>query len=63
MLMEPTAPFGPGIQYKIETTSPDQWQNHLYMGEPCDESERAWNKLIHRLKHSHLLLCTRLTVA
>ncbi|CAD6448136.1 c1c74cc1-913f-4505-b64d-bfc8e105fdce [Sclerotinia trifoliorum] len=40
-------PFADGIQYEIETASPDLWANDIYMGEPCDESERAWNRLIH----------------
>lgn len=40
-------PFGQGVRYKVETPSPNDWRNDLYMGEPYDESERAWNKLIH----------------
>ncbi|CCD45412.1 hypothetical protein BofuT4_P044300.1 [Botrytis cinerea T4] len=41
------APFADGIQYEIETAPSDLWANNIYMGEPCDESERAWNNLIH----------------
>ena len=48
MLMAIQAPFSQGIRYKVESASPEDWHNDLYMGEPCDESERAWNKLIHR---------------
>ncbi|KAG4031602.1 hypothetical protein MFRU_009g03620 [Monilinia fructicola] len=40
-------PFAEGIQYEIKTAPSDLWTNNIYMGEPCDESERAWNKLIH----------------
>ncbi|KAI9650209.1 hypothetical protein NHQ30_000222 [Ciborinia camelliae] len=40
-------PFADGIQYEIETAPSDLWANNIYMGEPCDESERAWNRLIH----------------
>ena len=42
------APFTDGVRYKIWTPSPDYWSNDLYMGEPRDESEYAWNELIHR---------------
>ncbi|TEY82971.1 hypothetical protein BOTCAL_0026g00350 [Botryotinia calthae] len=40
-------PFADGIQYETETAPSDLWANNIYMGEPCDESERAWNNLIH----------------
>ena len=43
-----------GIRYRIETTPPDWWNNKLYMGEPSDESEIAWNDLIHRACPSRL---------
>ena len=48
MLMAMSAPLSRGISYNVETTAPDYWHNDLYMGEPYDGSERAWNKLIRR---------------
>ena len=42
------APFANGIRYKVETTSPEWWSSGLYLGEPNDNSEAAWNQLIHR---------------
>ncbi|PQE13620.1 hypothetical protein CJF31_00005046 [Rutstroemia sp. NJR-2017a BVV2] len=41
------SPFDHGLRYGIETTPGDYWQNRLYMGEPSDELEQAWNYLIH----------------
>ncbi|KAM3075817.1 hypothetical protein ACMFMG_007944 [Clarireedia jacksonii] len=41
------SPFAEGVQYEIETTPSNYWHNDLYMGEPCNESEAAWNELIH----------------
>ncbi|KAL8705957.1 MAG: hypothetical protein Q9201_000951 [Fulgogasparrea decipioides] len=41
-------PFGHGVEYKTQDVDPNHWHNDLYMGEPSDKSERAWNKLIHR---------------
>lgn len=41
-------PFRRGISYAVEKPGPDQWSNHLYIGEPSDDSENAWNQLIRR---------------
>lgn len=56
MLTTVSAPLSPGIQYTVETLPSDYWQEGLYMGEPCNESEHAWNQLIHRKKLLHSTL-------
>lgn len=40
-------PLGHGIEYKTQNVAPDAWHNDIFMGNPSDESERAWKKLIH----------------
>ncbi|KAM3065670.1 hypothetical protein ACMFMG_011378 [Clarireedia jacksonii] len=47
------APFIHGLRYGIETTPSDYWDNDLYMGKPSDESEQAWNYLIHPNRGQH----------
>lgn len=41
------SPLTPAIQYTIDKPPSDYWSNDLYFGVPSDESERAWNKMIH----------------
>lgn len=40
------SPFSPGIRYTIDKPSRNSWDNQLFMGEPSDESEKAWNSLM-----------------
>lgn len=42
------APLSRGLRYLTDISSPDSWSSKSYMGEPCAESESAWNKLIRR---------------
>jgi hypothetical protein len=47
--MKKKAPLTPAIEYTIDTPPWDYWSNHLFFGPPSDDSERAWNRLIHRM--------------
>ena len=47
-LIKTLAPLTPAIEYRIDKPPEDYWSNDLYFGEPSDESERAWNSMIHR---------------
>lgn len=42
------APLEPAIKYTIDHPPPDYWYNPLFFGSPSDDSEKAWNSLIHR---------------
>ncbi|KAL6714952.1 hypothetical protein ACLMJK_007212 [Lecanora helva] len=42
------SPLEPAIKYTIDHPPWDLWSNPLYFGPPSDDSERAWNRLIHR---------------
>ncbi|OKL61612.1 hypothetical protein UA08_03613 [Talaromyces atroroseus] len=41
------SPLTPAIVYTIDMPPWDYWSNDLFFGPPSDESERAWNRLIH----------------
>lgn len=41
------SPLTPAIEYTTDTPSWDYWSNSLFFGPPSDDSERAWNRLIH----------------
>ena len=47
-LTKGVAPLTPVIEYTVDTPPEDYWGNDLYFGTPRQESERAWNKMIHR---------------
>ena len=42
------APLDPFIDYVVDKPPSDSWSNDLYFGPPSNESEMAWNRLIHR---------------
>lgn len=42
------APMNNHASYKIETRTLDDWNAHLFFGEPSYDSDIAWNKLIRR---------------
>ncbi|KAL8796263.1 MAG: hypothetical protein Q9195_001378 [Heterodermia aff. obscurata] len=41
------SPLDPFIEYVIDKPPADSWSNDLYFGPPSNESEIAWNRLIH----------------
>ncbi|MCJ1477338.1 hypothetical protein MMC13_006009 [Lambiella insularis] len=41
------SPLSSGLRSRVDTPPRDYWENTLYTGAPSDESEVAWNDLLH----------------
>ena len=42
------APLHYPLQYETTVPSPRGWETSIYFGEPSEESELAWNRMLHR---------------